>query len=49
MTIKNNGKEPLKITGWRCQLAGFKLTIPAEPIEPGKTRRCDRRISRRKR
>jgi hypothetical protein len=35
MTIKNNGKEPLKITGWRCQLAGLKLEIPAEPIEPG--------------
>ncbi len=37
MTIKNNGKEPLKITGWRCQLGGLKLTIPAEPIEPGAT------------
>lgn len=37
MTIKNNGKEPLKITGWRCQLAGLKLTIPADPIEPGAT------------
>jgi hypothetical protein len=37
MTIKNNGKEPLKITGWRCQLAGLKLTIPAESLEPGKS------------
>jgi hypothetical protein len=36
MSIRNNGKEPLKITGWRCQLAGFKMTIPGEPIEPGK-------------
>lgn len=35
MAIKNNGKEPLKISGWRCQLAGLKLAIPAEPIEPG--------------
>ncbi len=37
ISIKNNGKEPLKITGWRCQLGGFKLTVPAEPIEPGKS------------
>lgn len=37
INIKNNGKEPLKLTGWRCQLAGFSLTIPAEPIEPGKS------------
>ena len=35
LTVKNNGKEPLKLTGWRCQLAGFSLIIPADPIEPG--------------
>lgn len=35
--IRNNGKEPLKITGWRCQLAGFKMTIPADAIDPGKS------------
>jgi hypothetical protein len=37
INVKNNGKEALKLTGWRCQLAGITLTIPAEPIEPGKS------------
>lgn len=37
LTIKNNGKESLKITGWRCQLAGLKIAVPADPIEPGST------------
>lgn len=36
LTVKNNGKEPLKLTGWRCQLAGFSLTIPVDTIGPGK-------------
>lgn len=36
ITVKNNGKEPLRITGWRCQLGGFAVTVPSEPIEPGK-------------
>ena len=37
LNIKNNGKEPLKITGWRCQLAGFKLIVPTDTIDPGKS------------
>jgi len=37
LTVKNNGKEPLQLTGWRCQLAGFSMTLPTEPIEPGKS------------
>jgi len=37
ITIKNNGKEPLRLTGWRSQLAGFALTLPSEPIAEGDT------------
>ena len=41
LTVKNNGKDPLKLTGWRCQLSGFSLIVPAEPIEPGKSATLD--------
>jgi hypothetical protein len=37
LKVTNNGKEPLRLTGWRCQLAGFTLTVPSEPIDSGKT------------
>jgi hypothetical protein len=35
ITIKNNGKEPLRLTGWRSQLAGFSMTLPSDPIAQG--------------
>jgi hypothetical protein len=37
LKVTNNGKEPLRLTGWRCQLAGFTLSVPSEPIDSGKT------------
>ncbi len=37
ITIRNNGKEPLRLTGWRSQLPGFVLTLPSEPIAEGDT------------
>jgi len=37
VTVKNNGKEPLRLTGWHSQLTGLVLVIPSSPIEPGKT------------
>ena len=37
ITVKNNGKEPLRLTGWRSQLAGFTLTLPSTPIDTGKS------------
>jgi hypothetical protein len=37
LTVKNNGKEPLRLTGWRCQLGGLTVIVPAEPIDSGKT------------
>ena len=36
LTVKNNGKEPLRLTGWHSQLTGLVLTLPSSPIEPGK-------------
>jgi hypothetical protein len=37
ITIRNEGKENLEITGFRSQLAGFSLNLPAKKIEPGKS------------
>jgi|WetSurMetagenome_2_1015567.scaffolds.fasta_scaffold376160_2 hypothetical protein len=37
LTVTNNGKEPLRLTGWRSQLAGFTLTLPTAPIDTGKS------------
>lgn len=37
MTIKNNGKEPLKLTGYKTELQGFTMKVPKEPIAPGKS------------
>jgi hypothetical protein len=37
ITVTNNGKEPLRLTGWRSPLAGFTLTLPSGPIENGKS------------
>jgi hypothetical protein len=37
LTVRNNGKEPLRLTGWRSQLAGFTLTLPSAPIDTGKS------------
>jgi len=35
INLKNNGKEPLRLTGWRSQLAGFTMNLPSEPIAQG--------------
>jgi hypothetical protein len=37
LSVNNNGKEPLRLTGWRTQLEGFVLTLPSGPIDPGKS------------
>jgi len=37
ITIRNAGKEPLRLTGWRSQLAGFTLTLPSAPVDTGKS------------
>jgi hypothetical protein len=36
LTVKNDGMEPLRLTGWHSQLTGLVLTIPSSSIEPGK-------------
>ena len=35
LSVKNNGKDPLKLTGWRSPLAGFTVLLPSEPIAYG--------------
>jgi hypothetical protein len=37
ITVRNNGKEPLRLTGWRSQLAGFTMILPSAPIDTGKS------------
>jgi subtilase family serine protease len=37
LSVNNNGKEPLRLTGWRTQLEGFVLTLPSGSIDPGKS------------
>lgn len=37
ITVKNNSKEPLRLTGWKSQLAGFTMTLPSAPIAQGDT------------
>jgi len=37
ISIKNSGKDDLKLTGYRTQLQGLALKFPSEPIAPGKT------------
>lgn len=37
LSIKNGGKDDLKLTGYRTQLQGFALKFPSEAIAPGKT------------
>ncbi len=37
ITVTNNGKEPLRLTGWRSQLAGFTIILPSAPIDTGKS------------
>ncbi len=37
LSIKNSGKDDLKLTGYRSQLQGFALKVPSDPIAPGKT------------
>jgi hypothetical protein len=33
--IRNNGKEPLHLKGFRTPLEGFNVTLPGAPLEPG--------------
>ncbi len=35
ITITNNSTEPLRLTGFRTQLAGLVLKLPQEPLAPG--------------
>ena len=35
--VTNQSDEPLKLLGSRSQLAGFTLSVPSTPIEPGKS------------
>lgn len=35
LNVKNNSSIPLRLTAWRCQLAGFTVILPGEPIAPG--------------
>lgn len=37
ITVKNNGKEPLRLTGWHSQIAGLTLLLPSTPIDTGKS------------
>jgi hypothetical protein len=37
ITVTNNSKEPLRLTGWRSQLAGFTIILPSAPIDTGKS------------
>jgi hypothetical protein len=37
ITVRNEGREKLELTGFRSQLAGFSVNLPAKPIEPGKS------------
>lgn len=37
VTLTNNSKEPLTLSGYRCHLAGFALTLPGEPVKPGQS------------
>jgi hypothetical protein len=37
ITVRNGGNEPLRLTGFRTQLAGMTITLPTNPIEAGKT------------
>jgi hypothetical protein len=36
ITLTNNSTEPLRLTGFRTQLAGLILKLPADPVPPGK-------------
>lgn len=35
ITVRNEGKEDLRLSGYRCALKGFVLQLPAAPISPG--------------
>jgi hypothetical protein len=37
VTLTNNSKEPLTISGYECHLMGFSLTVPKDPIKPGQS------------
>lgn len=37
ITVSNNGKSPLTLTGVKTQLQGLVLRLPKEPIAPGKS------------
>ncbi|MCZ6776687.1 MAG: DUF1573 domain-containing protein, partial [Ignavibacteria bacterium] len=37
ITVTNNAKEKLELTGYKTDLSGFSLKLPLEPIEPGQS------------
>jgi len=37
LTLRNDGKEPFKLTGFTSSVEGLTLSLPEEPIEPGKS------------
>ena len=37
ITVTNNAKEKLELTGYKTDLSGFALKLPLEPIEPGQS------------
>ncbi len=37
LAVRNNGKEVLRLTGWRCALGGITVTLPAEAIAQGES------------
>lgn len=37
LTLTNNSKEPLTISGYTSQLAGFNITLPKQPVKPGQS------------
>ena len=37
ITVRNEGKEKLEFTGFRSQLGGLSINLPAKAIEPGKS------------
>lgn len=37
VTLMNNSKDPITLTGYTCTVEGFSLILPKDPIPPGKS------------
>ena len=37
VSLTNNSKGPVTLTGYTCNLGGFKLALPATPLKPGES------------